>query len=108
MICPNCEAEYVEGVTVCADCGTELVTQEDFEINLVEHDDWISVYSTDVMYEAEMIKSNLAGAKIESIILSQKDKSFPAGGDLSVIKVMVQKDDADDAVNIIQDIQSKE
>ena len=23
--CPKCENEYVEGIKVCADCGTELV-----------------------------------------------------------------------------------
>ena len=25
--CPNCRNEYVEGITVCADCGTELVDE---------------------------------------------------------------------------------
>ena len=25
MYCPQCNAEYVEGVTQCADCGVELV-----------------------------------------------------------------------------------
>ena len=104
MICPKCEAEYVKGVTVCADCGTELITKEDFELNLVHHEDWTSVYSTDARYEAEMIKANLKGANIESIILSQKDKNFPATGDLSVIKVLVKKEDSDDAENIIKDI----
>ena len=108
MICPKCEAEYVKGVTLCADCGTELIPKEDFELNLVHHEDWISVYSTDVRYEAEMIKANLKGANIESIILSQKDKNFPATGDLSVIKVLVKKEDSYDAENIIKDINKED
>ena len=107
MICPKCETEYVEGVLKCADCGTELITQEEFERNLIHHEDWTSIYSTDVLYEAEMIKANLEGAEIKSIILSQKDKSFPASGDLSVIKIMVKKVDAEDAQKIISDILDK-
>ena len=104
MICPSCEAEYVDGVLICADCEIDLITKEDFELHLIHHDDWAAIYSTDVMYEVEMMKANLAGANIDSIILSQKDKSFPATGDLSVIKLMVKKQDAEDAKNIIADI----
>ena len=104
MICPNCEAEYVEGVTVCSDCETQLISNDDFELNLIHHEDWTPVYSTDVLYEAEMIKANLAGANIESIVLSQKDKNFPATGDLSVIKLLVKKEDVDDTKKIIADL----
>ena len=104
MICPNCEAEYVEGVTMCSDCETQLISNDDFELNLIHHEDWIAVYSTDVLYEAEMIKANLAGANIESIVLSQKDKNFPATGDLSVIKLLVKKEDVDDTKKIIADL----
>jgi len=107
MICPNCEAEYIKAVTVCADCGTELIPKEDFELNLVHHQDWIAVYSTDFLYKAEMIKSNLSGAEIEAIILSQKDSSYPVSGDLSVIKLMVKKEDADDAKKLIEDINTE-
>ena len=36
MICPNCEYEYIESVKTCPDCGSELVSTEDFEGNLVD------------------------------------------------------------------------
>ena len=28
--CPKCKSEYREGFTVCADCGSELVDEEQF------------------------------------------------------------------------------
>lgn len=104
MICPKCEAEFITGITTCTDCNIELIKKEDFELNLIHHEDWTVVYSTDVRYEVEMIKANLEGADIKSIILSQKDKSFPVTGDLAVIKLLVKKEDADDAYKYIEDI----
>ncbi|MCB0730938.1 MAG: DUF2007 domain-containing protein [Ignavibacteriae bacterium] len=108
MICPKCEAEYVEGVTVCADCNTELVTVEEFEHHLIHHDDWTPIFQTSLSYEADMIKANLEGAEIESIVLSQNDKNFPATGDLTVIKVLVKKNDEEDAKQIISDINTEQ
>lgn len=105
MICPKCEAEYVEGIKVCTDCNVDLITVEEFEKHLIHHEDWTVIYSTDVLYEVEMIKANLEGADIKAIILSQKDKNFPSAGDLSVIKLMVKKKDEDDARKIVADLQ---
>ena len=31
--CPKCETEYREGITVCADCGSELVEELSAEDN---------------------------------------------------------------------------
>ncbi len=104
MICPNCEYEYVEGVTECPDCGVELVTKEDFEGHLVHHSDWIVVYTTNESYKAEMYKANLEGADIETSILGQKDRNYPTVGDLAVIKILVRKKDAEAALEIINDI----
>jgi hypothetical protein len=104
MICPKCEYEYVEGVTVCPDCGTKLIPNEDFEGNLVHPKDWIIVYTCGETYEAEMIKSNLEGADIESLILSQKDRSYPGVGDLAIVKLLVRKSSAEEALLIIDDI----
>jgi hypothetical protein len=107
MICPNCEYEYVKGVSNCPDCNIELVSENEFEGNLTHHSDWLVIYTSSDGIEMEMLKANLAGANIEALILSQKDSSYPAVGDLAVIKLLVKKSDAEDAVAIINDINQK-
>lgn len=104
MICPKCEAEYVEGIKVCPDCGRELITKEDFEGHLVHPSDHVIIYTTDNQAEAQMLKANIEGGGIDAHILGQKDSSFPAVGDLAVIKLLVKKDDVDEAMKIIEDI----
>ena len=104
MVCPKCETEYVEGIKVCPDCGTELVTREDFEGHLVHPSDYVIIYTTDDNSEAQMLKANLDSADIETHILGQKDSSFPAVGDLAVIKILVRKKDTEEALKIIEDI----
>jgi len=106
MICPKCEYEYIDGITVCADCGTELIPVEDFEGKLLHPADWFIIYTCADPLEAEMIKSNLSGAGIESIIISQKDRSYPSIGDMAVVKLLVKKKDGSEALAIINDINS--
>ena len=106
MICPNCEYEYLEGITVCPDCGEKLIPLEDFKGHMVEPSDWVTVYDCSETYIADMIKANLKGAGIESLVLIQKDSSFPVAGDLAVIRVKVLKSDEAEARKIIDDIES--
>jgi len=106
-ICPKCEYEYEDNITNCSDCGSELISLEEFNKNLVNPEDWEVVYSCSEEYEAEMIKANLEGAEIDSLIKIQKDSSFPAVGDLSIIKVLVKKEDVEAAEEIIEDINNK-
>lgn len=105
-ICPNCEAEYNEGITVCPDCDVQLVDKQEFESHMVDAGDWETAYTCSELYEAEMLKANLEGAGIETMIVSKKDRNFPAVGDLSFIRLMVRKEDLEAALQIIQDINS--
>lgn len=107
MICPKCEYEYIDGVVECPDCGTELITSEEFEGNLVHPSDWVIVYTCYERYEADMMKSNLESAGIEAIILQQSDKSFPLVGDLTMVKLLVKKIDAEDAMDFINNSRSE-
>lgn len=97
--CPNCTYEYKEGIKVCPDCGTSLVEE------LIDHD-WVVVYTSDQLYDVQMMKDSLESADIEANILSQKDSSFPVTGDLAVIKLLVKSEDESAALNFINELKN--
>lgn len=107
--CPNCSYEYIEGITICPDCGIALV-DEDFFIKPQEwsEENWEVIYTSDKEYEVEMLKDNLESAGIAAAVLSQKDRNFPAPGDFSVVKLLVRKEDMKTALNFIGGIQDEE
>lgn len=103
--CPNCNYEYVEGVTICPDCGVRVVDESLFEKpEEWTEENWELVYTSSKDYEIEMLKDNLESAGIAATILHQKDRSFPGVGDLAVIKLLVRKEDVNSALSFIQKI----
>ena len=108
-ICPKCNYEYVEGMTLCPDCNTALVAVEELEkFDELSENDWVLIYTSFYEFDIDMIKSNLEGAGIAASKLSQKDHSFPAPGDLSVVKLMVKKNDVQAALEFIRDLKQKD
>lgn len=108
-ICPNCEYEYVEGVTYCPDCQVKLV-DESLYVKPEEwtEDNWEVVYTSSQEYEIEMLRDNLESAGIKATMLSQKDRNFPAPGDFSVVKLLVHKDNLKPALNYIQQVKRED
>jgi hypothetical protein len=103
--CPSCDYEYVEGVTICPDCGTRLVEEVYFDKSEDwTEENWEVVFTSGKDYEVEMLKDNLESAGITSTILSQKDHNFPAPGNFSIIKLLVRKEDISSALDFIQKI----
>lgn len=106
-VCPNCEYEYVEGMTICPDCGTRLVDDKYF----IKPEDWTEenwqvVYTSGQEYDVEMLKDNLESAGIKTAVLSQKDRNFPAPGDFSLVKLFVRNEDVQSALNFIEEIKN--
>lgn len=105
-VCPNCKYEYIEGIVICPDCNVALV-DELKNFNELSEEDWVLVYTTFSLIDADMLKENLESAGISASVLSQKDSSFPAPGDLSTVKLFVKKADVSEALDFIQTIKSR-
>jgi Zn-finger nucleic acid-binding protein len=104
-VCPNCLYEYIEGITICPDCNAVLVDSGNLpKFEDLSEKDWALIFTTDEEYKADMIKDYLESAGIESMIMSQKDRNFPAPGNLTIVKLFVRKEDMPDALSFIQEL----
>jgi hypothetical protein len=108
-VCPNCEYQYVDGVTICPDCGVSLVDDKYFlKPEEWTEEGWVVVYTSGEEYEIAMLKDNLESAGIPAAMLSQKDHNFPAPGDFSIVKLLVKREDVSAALSFIEKIKSQE
>lgn len=108
-VCPECNYEYVEGIVICPDCNAKLVDAIELEkYNELSEEDWALVYTSFYEFDVDMLKDNLESAGIVASKLSQKDHSFPAPGDLSVVKLFVKKADVQTALNFIQQLKNQD
>ena len=99
--CPNCEAEYKEGITVCPDCHIALVNKLTSENRVHDRSEGepVQLQSFKTGAEAEMVREMLNQNGI---------RSFVEGGDFAIIPssfsqevvVMVDERDLPRAVEI--------
>ncbi len=90
MFCPNCRTEYKEGITVCADCGAQLV--KELPPETPENSEFVTVLTTLDLSTVALAKS----------LLEESEISFVAKGEfpmeqLAVGPVEIQVDRSDEA-----------
>lgn len=61
MFCPNCRTEYIDGITVCKDCGTPLVASIPAEPEMYT---FVKLLSTFNLADIAIIKSILDDGQI--------------------------------------------
>lgn len=93
MFCPNCRAEYKEGITLCADCNVELV-HELLPEDIAEYVDLVDLETYPDRNEAELAKGVLSGSGIEAVIYGDEYGGYaPALSFSEGVKLMVKKKD---------------
>ena len=105
--CPECMAEYREGVTRCTDCEVSLVEslpdshEVEAELELVE----LAEFSN--LSEAEMIKELLEGNQIRSVLRGETDPIGATSG-ASPVTLLVERRDEEHAREIYEDFYAGE
>ena len=92
--CPNCEAEYQEGITACPDCQIELV-ENLTPVNRV-HD-----RSDGEPVQLQTFKTSAEAAMVRELLEQNDVRSFVEGGEFAIIpssfsqEVVVMVDERD-------------
>jgi hypothetical protein len=97
MFCPQCRAEYVEGVVTCAECGVPLVETLREEPRR-EEVEFVGILATESLADVTIIRSILEGSGIEYYFV---------GGIKSVgdpMRLMVLKEQEADARELLKDL----
>ena len=81
--CPQCDAEYLETISVCCDCDVKLITQEEFEKRKEEEDRFheetktmVKIFILQDRFEADLIKKELDRERIPVLIRSFRDTAY--------------------------------
>lgn len=109
MICPKCKAEYVQGITVCADCDVPLVdklperdTGEDIQETGQNEVGFAEIFVTFDATEIALVKSILDGAGIDYYIKSEHFTFSRPFEDPA--RLHIREDQLDEALDILKDL----
>jgi predicted amidophosphoribosyltransferase len=106
--CPKCRSEFIEGISVCDDCGVSLVSELAPEGEMRETaDDLVEVWRTQGEINAQLVRSLLEASGISSM-LSGETLRLTHGltlDGLALVRILVRSEDAARASDIIASIE---
>jgi hypothetical protein len=105
MFCPNCKAEYREGITKCADCEIELVDK------LSEEDDLDYEIDPDINFIEILRTNNLVDLAFIKGILDNKGINYFIKGEImqnirpvDPAILMVEQSEAEKAIKLLKNV----
>ncbi|MGB3480041.1 MAG: DUF2007 domain-containing protein [bacterium] len=106
MFCPKCRAEYVAGITVCADCDVPLVDRLPEEGKYIHTKlKYVEVLITSNVGELVLVKSVLDDAGIEYFIRGEHLQIAYSAADPA--RLMVREDYVKEVQKILQQLIQK-
>jgi len=104
MYCPNCEAEYQAGITVCKDCNIALVEQLTPETAVHDHSDAAMVLLASFKFsgEAQMLQELLENNDVRSYVQGATETIGVSSG-FNDATVFVDERDLDKAKQLYTD-----
>jgi hypothetical protein len=104
MFCPQCGAEYQEGIRECADCGVNLVADSPVE-GEPEWVDFVTVLTTRDHSELAVAKSLLEGERIPFFAKNEEAENLIAAGP---VELQVAPEHANTAKDLLQELNEPE
>ncbi len=108
MFCPQCGAEYREGVTTCADCAVALVERAPEKVDEPEWQDLVTVLRTSDEAELAVVRSLLEAEGIRCLLRGEGVQEVVGfgrvGGEnlaLGLVDVQVPAEQADAARELL-------
>jgi hypothetical protein len=99
MVCPECKAEYLEGIHICPDCRVPLVTELPPQ-PLPEYVEYVTILKTGNPVVLAMVKSLLSSAGIRHFVKGEVlQELFRVG----TAEIQVGRDDETDARNLLRE-----
>jgi hypothetical protein len=101
--CPNCEAEYKPGFTVCPDCKINLVSEltPENKVHDTEKSDMIAFKSFGTPTEADMAQELLERNGVRSFVKGGSFSAWPTTGSQDIM-LMVDERDMPEAIRIFE------
>ncbi|MGD0337514.1 MAG: DUF2007 domain-containing protein [Bacteroidota bacterium] len=99
MFCPNCRAEYIDGITDCKECGVPLVTSIPAEPEMYK---FVKLLSTFNLVDIAVIKSLLDDGEITYYFIGENFNQIDQL--VQPARLFIREDQVEEARGLLKDL----